>query len=265
MKLNRFFDLNTPDVFYNPALFDAFARTRRGENVELFDQVFMGLSLVTGRPAVNGTTERGSDQLRLNTTFRDALANGDFATAANLLNFFNGFGTGPTGVVNVSAAGERGTVLKRANLGINVPGGATVAGAPSVPAGLFPSNWISANPQFNQANYYTNSGSSNYHSLQLQSTLRPRAGLSVQGTYVWSRSLEVPLNGSNIANGLQTAPVYTNPAERNKDYSLSPNQSRMTSGLTARSNCRSDRAGSLHKTSRVGRRVWSKAGRQVSS
>jgi hypothetical protein len=59
VKLNGFFDLNTPDVFYNPALFDAFARTRRGENVELFDQVFMGLSLVTGRPAVNGTTERG--------------------------------------------------------------------------------------------------------------------------------------------------------------------------------------------------------------
>ena len=141
----------------------------------------------------------------------------------------------------MSAAGERGTVLKRANLGINVPGGVTVAGAPSVPAGLFPSNWISANPQFNQANYYTNSGSSNYHSLQLQSTLRPRAGLSVQGTYIWSRSLEVPLNGSNIANGLQTAPVYTNPAERNKDYASVRTTSRMTSGLTARSNCRSTR------------------------
>src|SRR5438034_9930006 len=85
VKLNGFFDLNSPEVFYNRALFDAFARTRRGENVELFDQVFMGLSLVTGLPAVNGTTQRGSEQLRLNTTFRDALANGDFATAANLL------------------------------------------------------------------------------------------------------------------------------------------------------------------------------------
>jgi hypothetical protein len=120
-------------------------------------------------------------------------------------------------------AGERGTVLKRANLGINVPGGVTVAGAPSVPAGMFPSNWISANPQFNAATYYTNSGSSNYHSLQFQSTLRPTAGLNFQGTYVWSRSLEVPLVGSNLANGLLTAPVFTNPAERNKDYALSPN------------------------------------------
>ena len=45
-----------------------------------------------------------------------------------------------------------------------MPGGVTVAGAPSVPAGLFPSNWITANPQFNAANFYTNSGKSNYHS-----------------------------------------------------------------------------------------------------
>jgi hypothetical protein len=222
VKLNGFFDLNAPNVFYNPKLFDAFERTRRGEDVELFDQIFMGLSLVSGRAAVNGTTQRGSEHLRLNTTFRDALANGDFATAANLLNYFNGFGTGPAGVVT-GLAGERGTVLKRANMGINVPGGVSVPGAPSVPAGLFPSNWISANPQFNQANYYTNSGSSNYHSLQAQATLRPTAGLNFQATYIWSRSLETPLNGSNLANGLQTAPVYTNPTERNKDYALSPN------------------------------------------
>jgi hypothetical protein len=92
-----------------------------------------------------------------------------------------------------------------------------------VPAGLFPSNWISANPQFAAANYYTNSGSSNYHSMQAQATLRPTVGLNFQGTYIWSRSLETPLTGSNIANGLLTAPTFTNPAERNKDYALSPN------------------------------------------
>jgi len=222
IKLFNFFDLNSPDAFYNPVLFDALERTRRGEDVLLFDQLFMGLSLVSGTPAVNGTTQRGSQQLRLNTTFRDALANGDYVTLANSLNYFNGFGTGATGVVT-GAAGERGTVMRRANKGINVPGGATVAGAPSVPAGLFPENWISANPQFNNANYYTNSGKSNYHSLQVQGTLRPTQGISLQGTYVWSRSLETPLTGSNIANGLLTAPVFTNPTDRNKDYGLSPN------------------------------------------
>ena len=57
VKLNGFFDLNTPNVFYNPVLFDALERTRRGEDVELFDQIFMGLSLVTGRAAVNGTPQ----------------------------------------------------------------------------------------------------------------------------------------------------------------------------------------------------------------
>ena len=222
VKLTGFFDLNIPNVFYNPALFDAFERTRRGEDVELFDQIFMGLSLVSGRAAVNGTTQRGSEHLRLNTTFRDLLANGDFAGAATQLNIFNGFGTGPTGVVT-GVAGERGTVLTRANLGINVPGGVSVAGVPPVRAGLFPSNWISANPQFNAATYYTNSGSSNYHSMQVQATMRPTAGLNFQGTYIWSRSLETPLVGSNLASGLLTAPVFTNPAERNKDYALSPN------------------------------------------
>src|SRR5437016_12099648 len=64
IKLNGFFDLNSPDVFYNPTLFDALERTRSGENVELFDQMFNGLSLVSGMPAVNGTTQRGSQQLR---------------------------------------------------------------------------------------------------------------------------------------------------------------------------------------------------------
>src|SRR5262249_27660346 len=148
-----YFDLNVPNVFSNPVLFDALERTRKGEDVLLFDQMFMGLSLFSGLPAVNGTTQRGSQHLRLNTTFRDALANGDYVTVANSLNTFNGFGTGPTGVVQPVAAGERGTVLRRANKGINVPGGVTVAGAPSVPAGLFPENWIVANPQFNSTNY----------------------------------------------------------------------------------------------------------------
>ena len=77
-----------------------------------------------------------------------------------------------------------------------------------VPAGLFPENWISSNPQFNQANYYSDSGSSVYHSLQVQGTLRPTHGVSFQGTYLWSRSLGISPSS------------YTNPAEREKDYIL---------------------------------------------
>ena len=234
VKLNGFFDLNSPDVFYNPALFDALERTRRGEDVLLFDQMFMGLNLnpnVRGCDpanstavcaAVNGTTQRGSQHLRLSTTFRDALANGDFATVANALNVYNGTGSGAAGAVP-GVFGERGNVLRRANKGFNVSSGTSIAGAPVVPAGLFPENWITANPQLAQANFWTNSGSSNYHSLQAQGTLRPTQGLSFQLKYIWSRALEVPSVGSSLASGLQTTPGYTNPTERQKDYALSAN------------------------------------------
>jgi hypothetical protein len=232
--LYGWFDLNSPNVFYNPALFDALERTRRGESADLFDQMFLGLNLnpnVRGcDPAnptalcgpVNGTTQRGSQHLRLSTTFRDALANGDYVTAANSLNTYNGIGSGPAGAVQ-GLSGERGNVLRRANRGFNVPGGATIAGGPVVPAGLFPENWIVVNPQFNQANYWTNTGKSNYHSLQLQGTLRPTQGVSVQGTYVWSRSLETPQVGAALGSGLNTTPSFTDPTDRNKDYALSPN------------------------------------------
>jgi len=233
MKLNGVYNLNVPDVFYNPTLFDALERTRRGEDVPLFDQMFMGLNLNPGvrgcdpsNPAalcgpVDGRTQRGSAHLRQSVsatgaagspTFRSALANGDYASLAGGLNIFNGTGTGAAGTV-VGVPGERGTVLRRANKGFNVPGGTAIAGGPVVPAGLFPENWITANPQLNNANFYTNSGKSNYHSLQVQSTVRAMQGLTFQGTYVWSRALEVPttLNG------------YTNPVEREKDYILNVN------------------------------------------
>jgi len=233
LKLDGNWDLNVPNVFYNPKLFDALERTRRGEDVELFDQMFLGLNLNPGvmgcdpsNPAalcgpVNGTTQRGSQQLRLNSMFRTALANGDFATAANTLNTFNNSGTGATGTVNFGVAGERGTVLKRANMGFNVPGGNSGSNIPAaivVPAGLFPANWITANPQVSSANYYTNTGKSNYHSLQLQTTIRATQGLTFQGTYVWSRALGII--GSQPTGSLS---AYTNPADRNKDYNLATN------------------------------------------
>jgi hypothetical protein len=219
LKLNGNYNLNAPNVFYNPVLFDALERTRKGENVALFDQMFLGLNLNPGVvgcdpstpaatcAAVNGTTQRGSQHLRLSSTFRNALANGDYVTAANSLKVYNGTGTGAAGTVN-GVPGERGTVLRRANKGFNVVAGTAIVGAPVVPAGLFPENWITANPQFANANYYTNSGKSNYNSLQVQGTLRPTQGISFQGTYVWSRALEV--SGTS----------YTNPTEREREYIL---------------------------------------------
>ena len=239
--LYGWFDLNTPDVFYNSPLFNALKVTRAGGDDPLFDQLFLGLNIAPGLTgcnpanpaaacgAVDGTTQRGSQAMRVSTTFRDALANGDFVTLANSLNYFNGVGAGPTGTVPVSITGERGTVMKRANLGFNVPGGTTIAGGPVVPAGLFPANWISANPQFGTgtgigtgANYWSNTGTSEYNSLQLQGTLRPTHGMSLQATYIWSKSMQTPLVSFAAGNGLSTAQTYTNPVERNKDYQLSP-------------------------------------------
>jgi hypothetical protein len=100
----------------------------------------MGLAL-SGTTPVNGTTQRGSEQLRASTTFRSDLANGNYAALATALNAFN-TGVAPT------VSGENGTVLRRANKGFNVAGGTTIAGGPIIPAGLFPENWIVSNPQF---------------------------------------------------------------------------------------------------------------------
>src|SRR5262252_10502563 len=218
-------DLNAPNVFYNPKLFNAFETARRGGDDPLFDQMFLGLNLnpgITGcdrsNPAaacgpVNGTTQTGAQHLRLSSTFRTALANGDYATLANALNVFNGAGAGATGTVNFGVSGERGTVLKRANIGFNVPGGNSGSNIPTnvvVPAGLFPANWITPNPQVSNANYYTNTGTSNYHSLQVQTTMRATQGMTFQATYVWSRALGIPTG------------TYTNPADRAEDYNLAP-------------------------------------------
>ena len=63
-------NLNSPDVFYNPALFDALERTRRGENVELFDQIFMGLSLLGGNQSARGQWNH-AEGLRTNATKHD--------------------------------------------------------------------------------------------------------------------------------------------------------------------------------------------------
>jgi hypothetical protein len=222
LKLEGNYDLNTPNVYQNPALFDALERTRRGEDVLLFDQMLLGLNLNPGsrgcNPAdpgalcapVDGDTQRGAAHLRQSAAFRSALANGDFAAVANALDLYNGVGSGPAGAV-VGVAGERGTVLRRANMGFNVPGGTSIPGGPVVPAGLFPANWIRANPQLAEANYFTNSGRSNYHSLQVQGTLRPIGGVNLQGTYVWSRALEVSGSG------------YTDPTQRERDYRLQEN------------------------------------------
>ena len=71
----------------------------------------------------------------------------------------------------------------------------------------FPENFIKTNPQFNNATIETNAGYSNYHSMQAQLTLRPTYGVTLQGTYTWSKNLGV-------------AGTFTDPRNRSLDYTL---------------------------------------------
>src|SRR5262249_48049424 len=67
---------------------------------------------------------------------------------------------------------------------------------------------ISANPQFNTIGLRGNNTTSDYHAMQAQLTMRPKMGMSYQGTFTWSRSLGNPPNGG-----------YADPTDRH-EYGL---------------------------------------------
>jgi hypothetical protein len=122
---------------------------------------------------------------------RNLLANGNYSALANVLNTLNYSRTGGLNQnLPVIPAGVNGAVLRYNG---------------------FPENFIKTNPQFTNANLETNLGNTNYHSLQIQSTIRAAAGVTMQGTYTWSKFL---------GNG--TSATYTNPADRRGDYTLQP-------------------------------------------
>src|SRR4030095_5329244 len=70
-----------------------------------------------------------------------------------------------------------------------------------------PENYLFLNPQLNAANLRSNSGSGNYHSLEVQFTVRPVHGFSTQTTYTWAKNMVTPGSG-NI-----------DPSNRKADYS----------------------------------------------
>src|SRR5207249_5177737 len=56
-------------------------------------------------------------------------------------------------------------------------------------------NYMIANPQLTTANYAKNLGRTNYQSFETQFTLRPTMGMSVQGTYGFSKTMAQPGSG----------------------------------------------------------------------
>ena len=227
-------NLNTTNVFYNPELLDALERTRKGENVDLFDRMLAGLDLNTatgygrvgtctaqaGAPAdgycaAGFIRERGSEHLRRwNGVGGTAgnLANGNYAAVIGTLLGTNapqgGYydvsgGTGlPSGITSLSNRTLRNG-CDRIAMGLYNPN--NPAGPTNIPTQCFPEDYFAANSQLNNATYNANLGRSSHHQLQVQMSLRPTHGFSFQSTYTWAKAMQIPGSG------------YTDPLQRNLD------------------------------------------------
>src|SRR5262249_27786478 len=178
----RTLNLNELNFLRNP-VFQELDLIRRGvdnpANTPILTQMFGGVNTcftgagcpttytdVNGGPsitAVYGAIGSSSLQtvgyhLRLNPNFNTNIANGNYEAVMSTMNNYNANLPSQTGI-----AGEQGRVLRN--------------------SGFFPENFFITNPQFSSANYVTNFGHSNYHSLQVETTLRPVQGVSVSETY----------------------------------------------------------------------------------
>jgi hypothetical protein len=239
--------LNTNNVYNNPELFNALEMTRRGENAPLFDLMLAGLDLnsgVTTIPLAGGATgvvaygpigtcvvqpagstapglgkegcaanavmQHGSAHLRRNGTFNDNIANGNYnAVAVSLMGNGSGLPTG-TGAGTLQSVPFAGVVNRRL---LRNGCDRLAAGLTNIPTRCFPEDYMVTNPQLGTPTFITNGNSSNYHSMQTQITLRPTHGMSMSGTYTWSKNLGI-------------AGTATNPLDRNGDYTVTGNDRR---------------------------------------
>jgi hypothetical protein len=145
-------NLNTVN-YINNGVMAALANARAGIEDPLLNKMIPANSLVAN-------TASGAEQLRKWSSTSTALAQGNFSGIAGTLATTNGILTVP--------AGTLGGVLR---------------------AGGMPENFLYANPQFSSVSFYGNNNHSNYHSLQVQVTMRPKRGLNFMNTYTWSKNL----------------------------------------------------------------------------
>ena len=102
-------------------------------------------------------------------------------------------------------------------IGVTVPTGQTILGATLRSSGLFPENFIVANPQFSTMEMRNNSDSSSYHSMETQLTMRPKRGISFQTTWTWSRATGV---AGNTPTGGGITAAYRDFLNRHADYTV---------------------------------------------
>ena len=189
-------DLNEAN-WINNGLKEAFDYARRGDTHPLLDRLFEGIqfNMDNSNPVgVGGPT--GGEVLR--NIYSQQLVEGDYNAVANGLNILN-YQRSPGGW-------DWGCwcVLPSLNMDLPSPGqledGMIMRHANMLYPGQFPENFIVANPQLRTANWYTNLNHNNYHSMQVQFTVRPTHGFNMTATYTWAK---------NLGNG-----SYTNPNDR---------------------------------------------------
>ena len=188
-------------------------------------------SIIPTGALIAGATLTGSDQLRAtNSTTYSALAAGTFSSIAATL------ATTP-GTIPTSFAGEQGQVARSGCLPEDRQGYMNAFKAnPNTLVQMndatypceygTPWNYFYTNPQNGTAWTY-NANLGNYHSMQVQATLRPTRGLSFQATYTWSRNLsnsgwtnyvgerDYTLGGQHRTHALNTYGTYELPLGAN--------------------------------------------------
>jgi len=234
-------DLNLANVYHNPELFAALENTRKGLDDPLFDTMLLGLNIVPTTTSTNygpvgtvtnvagvPTLQRGSAQIRRQ--YAANLANGNYLGVVNsLIGVVNnangptvagGFQPLPTSggatIIDPATGATMTTSMRILRNGCDrmangLSGGFTTPEGVVITPRCFPEDYIITNPQLSGANLATNFGHSNYNSLQVQFTARPIQGVSFQGTFSLTKTMQ--LSGSG----------YTDPLNRQLDYGASNN------------------------------------------
>ena len=188
----------------------------------LLDQMLAGLNLNSGTSGAAGTGtfgnvgtvnaanvyQSGAAQLRRSTTFQTNLANGDLNAVATSLVTLAPTGLQALPIDPSTGAGYFTTTnhptpsMRALRNGCdriangftivqqNVAGGPQLANTGNqIPLRCFSEDYLITNSQFSGITYRTNWNNSYYHSLQGQVTMRPTNGVSLQSTWVWSKTM----------------------------------------------------------------------------
>ena len=138
--------------------------------------------------------ESGSDQLINGYVTSADMATGQYASVASTLAGLSYIF--PNGTLTPPEAGVAGMIFRGGCLPEDRSDYlAAYASNPNVNAYDFqctqgtPWNYYVVNPQYGSINFLHNAGTTNYHSMQAQVTMRPTRGLSFQASYTWSRTL----------------------------------------------------------------------------